>query len=642
MEQLEPGNPTSSLAESDRIEEITDLEIETELPTYNETPPPPKSILKPVKNDSHRPNALDVEGQEKFLVSEPSTGLIDSELTDTASIRSQPAATEQTQPQRNDGFSGISSDIFEIERIAQAIELPNEEDGEDILDLEITDRELSWQLADDDDDDDANYDSEAFDEDEDDDENEDQYGRSRGTFFPYLPRGLNTPVAYGSGSLLSAYATKEAIEHVPKTTRPVHSLDDEQASPFSEMSLEHVSSQRSTGNKQVRFSEKVAVQHFQSKLPSASVSTSSGPSPSSHSNGSVIAAEELKPEHHDEPKPKKVSQFKLNRKKSSSAEAVQTMKRSDAAEVHGDVIERQVSGLTRVKNDSVLGDRLESAESQGIRRSSAVVPTSSITNLDRTSNVNERDVPKSASVKANDELELIGESEPPPPIPSIKPGLRQSPAEPSRGVGNEPKPFTIRRPIPKTRPVNVASTPLSQPIDVEALIRENIIPNPNAPSNMLPLESEDEPKQRESSEPPLLSDTIVERPFEPPSQSDRRKKQSLFRASRTATVPATFPSTTSHPSPMSSEVVQRQDTHGEYVEDDLGDKNDDDMALDPEIHRQEIAVAYHRMRQKLLDQNSGYSVKVAEMDFVPLDENGEVEKISRFKSARLSNRTRSS
>ncbi|KAK9357380.1 hypothetical protein V1504DRAFT_464769 [Lipomyces starkeyi] len=640
MKQFETGASTSSLASisqtppigrSDRIEDITDLEAQPpsvtvlSLASQEKIPPQPKSILKTAKKDSPMPDAPPVEELKEALsgkqsaassLSESSLAIIDSSRTSTVPMPSQPTFTEQTQPsssslnsRRKEKSSGIPSDLFEIERIAQEIDVQQEEDAEDILDLEITDGQLSWTLAgndDDDDDDDDDDHSESFDDDDDDDENEDQYGRTRGTFFPYLPRGLNTPVLYGS---LSPPATEDANGNVSKCIPPTPTFEP-QPSTFSEMSLESEFPNGNIGSKHVRFSGKVAVQRFQSKLPSALVSTSSGLS--SGSDDSKIASEELKPEHNDEPKPKKVSRFKLNRQSGSGVEnAVQAMKQSrGSAEVHSDIFERQMLA-------------------PGPVRSNSAKPQSSSTS--------ETDSPKPEPDKFNGNAAFddIKEREPPPPIPSIKPESRQRPPEPSRTAGNKSNPFVIGRPIPKIRSGNAASSQLSEPVDIEALIRENIVPNDTVPSH-IQLEDELKQEEDEGSKLPLLSDTIVERPFERRTPSDGRKKQSLFKKGRTTNTDARPPSTTMQPRPVSSKII-REHTTDDNVEDTI----DDDMTLDPEIHRQEIAVAYHHMRQKLIDKQGGYSLKVSEMDFVPLDENGEVAKISRFKNARLSDRARS-
>ncbi|KAK9389148.1 hypothetical protein V1515DRAFT_594954 [Lipomyces mesembrius] len=663
MKQFEPGASTSSLSQqtppigtSDRIEDITDLETQPPSVTVpspasqEKIPPQPKSILKTAKKDSPMPDAPPVEELKEALsakqsaessLSESSLPIIDSSRTSTVPMPSQLAFAEQTEPsssslysRRNENSSGIRSDLFEIERIAQEIDVQQDEDAEDILDLEFTDGQLSWTLAGNDDDDDDNH-SESFDDDDDDEEeNEDQYGRTRGTFFPYLPRGLNTPVLYSS---LSPPATEDANGNISKCIQPTPSLEP-QPSTFSEMILESEPPNENMGSKQVRFYGKVAVQHFQSKLPSALVSTSSGLS--SCSDDSNIASEELKPEHNDEPTPKKVSRFKLNRQNVSGVEnALQAIKQSrGAAEVHSDIFERQIlaTGPVRLKASNVVGDLL-GRESQ-LPVSNSTKPQSSMgIRSGLTNSTIETDGLRSESDEFNGTAAFddIKEHEPPPPIPSIMPGSRQLPPDPSRRAGNNSKPFIIGRPIRKSRSGNAASSQLSEPVDIEALIRENVIPNDTVPSHMH-LEDELKQKEDEGSKLPLLSETIVERPFEHRTQSDGQKKNSLFKKVRTTNTDARPPYTTMQPRPVSYKIM-REHTTDENVADNI----DDDMTLDPEIHRHEIAVAYHHMRQKLIDKQGGYSVKASEMDFVPLDEIGEVAKISRFKSARLSDRARS-
>ncbi|KAK9372581.1 uncharacterized protein V1513DRAFT_451842 [Lipomyces chichibuensis] len=642
MKQFEPGpstpslgsiSQTSPIGRNDRIEDISDLEtqppsvIVPSRASQEKILPQPKSILKTAKKDSDDPpveelkEALSAKQSAASSLSESSLHIIDSIPTSTVPMPSQPTFTEQTQssssslnPRRQVKPSGISSDLFEIERIAQEIDLQQEEDAEDILDLEITDGQLSWTLAGNDDDDDDH--SESFDDDDndDDEEDEDQYGRTRGTFFPYLPRGLDTPVLYGS---LSPPATKDANGNVSECIRPTPTLEP-QPTTFSETSLECEFPNGNTGSKQVRFSGKVAVQHFQSKLPSALVSTSSGLS--SRSDHGKIASEELKPEHDDEPKPKKVSRFKLNRQNVSGVEnAVQAMKQSrGSTEVHSDIFERQILDRRPVRPNS--------AKHQSSISSRAGSTNSTIEK--------DRPIPEPDKFNGNAPFDVIKEREPPPPIPSIKPGSRQRPPQPSRRAGNKSNPFIIGRPIPKNRSGNATSSQLSELVDIEALIRENISPNHAVPSHMQ-LEDELKAEVDEGSKLPLLSETIVERPFDQSTPSDGRKKQSLFKKGRTTNTDARPPSTTMQPQPVSTKIMP------EHTTDDVEDDIDDDMTLDPEIHRQEIAVAYHHMRQKLIDKQGGYSLKVSEMDFVPLDENGEVAKISRFKNARLSGRARS-
>lgn len=57
--------------------------------------------------------------------------------------------------------------------------------------------------------------------------------------------------------------------------------------------------------------------------------------------------------------------------------------------------------------------------------------------------------------------------------------------------------------------------------------------------------------------------------------------------------------------------------------------------LDPSTHRAEVAVEYHRLRNKMIQQQGGFVESEEEMAKVPLDDNGETRKVSRFKAARM-------
>ena len=57
--------------------------------------------------------------------------------------------------------------------------------------------------------------------------------------------------------------------------------------------------------------------------------------------------------------------------------------------------------------------------------------------------------------------------------------------------------------------------------------------------------------------------------------------------------------------------------------------------LDPEIHRQEVAMEFHKLRSKMMHRQGGFMPSEEEQAIVPLDQDGEKVKISRFKAARL-------
>jgi unconventional prefoldin RPB5 interactor 1 len=57
--------------------------------------------------------------------------------------------------------------------------------------------------------------------------------------------------------------------------------------------------------------------------------------------------------------------------------------------------------------------------------------------------------------------------------------------------------------------------------------------------------------------------------------------------------------------------------------------------LDPDLHRQEVAANFHRLRTKMIQQQGGFIESDEDRAIVPLNEDGGKQKISRFKAARL-------
>jgi len=57
--------------------------------------------------------------------------------------------------------------------------------------------------------------------------------------------------------------------------------------------------------------------------------------------------------------------------------------------------------------------------------------------------------------------------------------------------------------------------------------------------------------------------------------------------------------------------------------------------LDPTVHRQEVAMEFHKLRSKMIHRQGGFMPTEEEQAIVPLDQDGERVKISRFKAARL-------
>jgi unconventional prefoldin RPB5 interactor 1 len=56
--------------------------------------------------------------------------------------------------------------------------------------------------------------------------------------------------------------------------------------------------------------------------------------------------------------------------------------------------------------------------------------------------------------------------------------------------------------------------------------------------------------------------------------------------------------------------------------------------MDPILHRQEVAMQFHKLRSKMIHQQGGFTESDEDRAVVPLDE-GSRPKISRFKAARL-------
>ncbi|KAK9479089.1 hypothetical protein V1514DRAFT_36989 [Lipomyces japonicus] len=189
----------------------------------------------------------------------------------------------------------------------------------------------------------------------------------------------------------------------------------------------------------------------------------------------------------------------------------------------------------------------------------------------------------------------------------------------------------------------VSTNQVMSPAAIAQMIDDAIIPNPAGDS----LHDHDHDHDDESDEDysddqtksgandgakrPLLLETVVERKFDPDRRKNEKKpKQSMFKATRNNE------DNVVNVLPVGKEDYEfdELDEDEDDFEFDIGDINDD-ADLDPEIHNQEISVAYHRLRQRLIDRQGGYTIDIADREFVPLDENGEVIKISRFKNARL-------
>lgn len=127
-----------------------------------------------------------------------------------------------------------------------------------------------------------------------------------------------------------------------------------------------------------------------------------------------------------------------------------------------------------------------------------------------------------------------------------------------------------------------------------------------------------------------LADSILERapttasnPVLPPAPP---KKISRFMAAKLA---AASDDSDDEPGPMMTESV---------IERSIGSSNPEPQApdeMDVGFHRQEVANSFHKMRSNLMAKQGGFIETDEEKGIVPLDENAEPVKISRFKAARL-------
>jgi unconventional prefoldin RPB5 interactor 1 len=126
-----------------------------------------------------------------------------------------------------------------------------------------------------------------------------------------------------------------------------------------------------------------------------------------------------------------------------------------------------------------------------------------------------------------------------------------------------------------------------------------------------------------------LSESVMERtpgaptaPIMPPAPP---KKLSRFAAARAAKAePAPEPE---EPKLMANTVVERTPPAAAKVK--------PPSEYDTDIHRQEVAMQFHKLRSKMIHQEGGFMERDEDRAVVPLDEDGEKVKVSRFKAARL-------
>lgn len=147
------------------------------------------------------------------------------------------------------------------------------------------------------------------------------------------------------------------------------------------------------------------------------------------------------------------------------------------------------------------------------------------------------------------------------------------------------------------------------------------------------------PAQQRTVPTSALAPTVLERSPNPTSVSapttTSPRKPSRFAAARAAasiytnTTPhAPGDDTDSHPPTLSSAVIERAPSAATTTATPPDE-------LDPSIHRREVASEFHRMRTKMIQQQGGFVESEEEGATVPLNEDGEKRKVSRFKAARL-------
>ncbi|KAK9456805.1 hypothetical protein V1511DRAFT_226353 [Dipodascopsis uninucleata] len=505
----------------------------------------------------------------------------------------------------------ITEDIFNLEHIARQIDNESPEfESEDCfgyeddeLELEVSDNLLSWRImnADNGEDDDNfdEYEDEDYDYEEEEEE-EDQFGRTRGTLFPWISRDLDTAV-------VSKRPDEQVIEEKLEKQSIVNTSVIEGEGEDNSIGSRQIS-------KQVRFSDTVKLQPFQNMQPSSSVlATASCTETLRTSEVSKIKESESK----------KVSRFKSSRLRNEAAAGTNKemfSSISNAKEIHqkmntiGDIIERQPMPSQKKKVAERNSESSTEPPNNGSDMTSMLTPVQPITMT-----VIERQIPHSSK-----DISLLSTS--------LK--SKEKSTSIMSTARTKANPTVILRPGQSRK--TTKSAPVEQ-IDVEKLIQDSIIPNLSASRNIQDTietdvnNNHEDSDENESNAKQIMSESVIERPFEGPRAGNKsgHSRKSLFKKSRqrnSASIAATI-----------ELKCGDNETKGEGSE-DKEYSIENDVSIDPEIHRQEIAVAYHRMRQKMIDKQGGYSIRTSERDFVPLDEDGEVQHVSRFKSARLFDR----
>ncbi|KAK9461383.1 uncharacterized protein V1516DRAFT_365222 [Lipomyces oligophaga] len=577
-------------------------------------------------------------------------------------FKTQNFTTSSTSLSPSDIRSRSSNDAVELEQIAHEIEQELEVEGsdEDLLDYEITESTLAWKLQSpnggDDDDDDDDY--ESYDDDDDQDfdddyEDGDQWGRTRGSLFPWLPRGSEALLQYSdlgpteakplsppptppnipepsSSPVPSAPLETHVVERVPMiyTTSPNSVLSSASSSEV-EIVTKIVSRpvESSDSPKQVRFSNSVSVQKFRKQAPSSSISSSSSNSATPDQPiKSSLKQSTAKPESECNRAGKKISKFKQSRLRQLQGQPTNSipfgepMRRDKKFEVKSntfrDIMERHSSPRREPFDEYQIIEHRSSDCGLAPELSDYAPFRSEILPIDDNSNSYCPSAPTptfhseiltldGAPVDVSSEYQKtasgITSSGSTMKSTKLSPKLEVSSAKKTSMSFSSNKPVRIRRPGSKIH-TSQAEEPV-QYVDIEQLMRDNVVEAASASDHAGPVEDLGE-RDHEGNR-PILSDSVVERPY----KSVRIQQSS-----------------------------QELDVIEPLVPDFDLDADLGGLDLDSDIHRQEISVAYHRMRQKLVDKQNGYNIRPEEREFVPLDENGEVVKVSRFKAARLMDR----
>jgi unconventional prefoldin RPB5 interactor 1 len=142
---------------------------------------------------------------------------------------------------------------------------------------------------------------------------------------------------------------------------------------------------------------------------------------------------------------------------------------------------------------------------------------------------------------------------------------------------------------------------------------------------------------------PTMSDVVVERApssTEPPAVAPSKPtKVSRFKSSRTS---STQPSPVVLPSPPVPEQVVPQGPSGRTIASTIVEhevRASDPQApdeFDPAVINREVQVEYHKLRNKMIQQQGGFKPSEEDLDNPLMEEtNGKPKKVSRFRAARL-------